>query len=141
MRLPCDTTECVLQDGANSGGTAVIAGGNVVIAKGGGYGKLDINAANVNFNGRLSLAINGNAANTGSVLYNRNGTITLQNGSSLVVTVDNINQLVNGTWVIIDKASNIIDDFPAGSQTTNPPSSSFTFSPNQPNKGQYQMKH
>lgn len=81
-----DNSTCTLQVGANSDGTATIAASGWVIinAPNNGFGTLNVNAATLDFNGRLVVSI-WEGASTTSDLLNVSGTTNLQAVSTLTV--------------------------------------------------------
>jgi hypothetical protein len=133
-----DTTHCVLQDRADSSGTATIAGmGWLIIALPGGYGELDVNADTLRFAGTYSIGIAANMQGPGSCdLLQVTGTTNLL-GSALTVNVNNGPPALGSNWKIIQDGvgKNIQNDF-MKPITTNP-QTNLNSGVNQKDKTQY----
>jgi hypothetical protein len=102
-----DGTTCTLVDGANSNGTATIAGGYLKIDQPNinQYATLNVNCDTLKFAGTYYVAINAQAQGAGSCdLLNVTGTTNLQ-GASLYVYVNNAPPNNGFSWVIIQVAA------------------------------------
>jgi hypothetical protein len=132
-----DGTTCTLQEGANSGGTAVINGGFLQVNHPAGKGLQSSGVlkvkGNLNFAGQYDVGIQGNQSGQNGLL-NVTGNMTLQAGNSLGVTINGA--LGNGNWTIIDTGPNQnIAQFTNGAN----PAPGLTGHNDQPLKGDYQV--
>ncbi len=106
--LLTDSTNCIIKDGAQSNGTATIAGGVVTISENNlAYNQLIVNCSTLNFNGQLQVSISGKNPPQCDSLW-VSGTTKIQGNSSLKLFVDNGPPPANKQWaVIIDSTGDI----------------------------------